>query len=99
MAGCSAKDQSGSTSHAEETVERSYELHCVGCHGDKGQGAWGSNIQNLTTSVEEIAVVIANGAEKMPAYKGHLTEEQIRELAEYVKAFKSGSGPDAPAAP
>jgi mono/diheme cytochrome c family protein len=87
LAGC--REQSGQTAaHPPETVQRSYELHCLGCHGARGEGAWGSNIQGLKTSVTEITAVIANGAEKMPAFKGHLTDEQMRELAEYVKAFK-----------
>lgn len=87
MAGCQ-KQGKASDSHATETVERSYELHCVGCHGAKGEGAWGSNIQGLKTSTEEIARVIAKGEGKMPGYEGHLTELQMKELAEYVKSFK-----------
>jgi mono/diheme cytochrome c family protein len=80
----------GSTSGARpsETVERVYELHCVGCHGARGEWAWGSNIQDLKSSLEEIATVIADGAGKMPGFKGHLTGAEVRELAAYVKAFR-----------
>lgn len=82
--------EQGSTSgsHTELTVERSYELHCLGCHGAKGEGAWGSNIQGLKTSIEEITRVIAEGEGKMPGYRDHLSEAEMRELAVYVKAFK-----------
>ena len=31
---------------------------------------------------------MANGQGKMPAFKGHLSEAQMRELADYVKTFK-----------
>jgi cytochrome c553 len=82
---------SGSKGHQSLTVERSYELHCVGCHGSKGEGAWGSNIQGLKSSLDEIAHVIAKGEGKMPGYDDHLSESEIREMAEYVKAFKMGA--------
>jgi mono/diheme cytochrome c family protein len=81
----------GSAERPAESTERSYELHCLGCHGRKGEGAWGSNIQGLKSPVSEIVRVIAKGEGKMPAYGGHLTEAEITSLAEYVKAFRSGA--------
>jgi mono/diheme cytochrome c family protein len=80
---------SSSAKRPVESTERSYELHCLGCHGRKGEGAWGSNIQGLKSPVSEIARVIAKGEGKMPAYEGHLTEAEIAALAEYVKAFRT----------
>jgi cytochrome c551 len=85
-AGCPARD--AGQPHAVESTERIYELHCLGCHGARGEGPWGPNIQGLKCSVTEIAAVIANGQGKMPAFKGHLSEEQMTALAGYVKAFK-----------
>ena len=71
-----------------ETPQRIYEWHCLGCHGAHGEGAWGPNIQSLNRTDQEIVSVIANGQGKMPAFKGHLSEAQMRELADYVKTFK-----------
>jgi cytochrome c551 len=87
----------GGTSGAgkAETTERVYELHCLGCHGARGEGVSGSNIQGLKSSVEQIGTVIADGVGKMPGFKGHLTEAQIHALSEYVKAFKLPEEPKA----
>jgi mono/diheme cytochrome c family protein len=86
-AGC--RDGSGTSGSAKaETTERVYELHCLGCHGARGEGISGSNIQGLKSSVEQIGTVIADGVGKMPGFKGHLSEAQIHSLSEYVKAFK-----------
>jgi mono/diheme cytochrome c family protein len=84
--GCRGQD--ASQARVPESTERVYELHCLGCHGVRGEGPWGPNIQGLKGTVTDIAAVIANGQGKMPAFKGHLSEEQIAALAEYVKAFK-----------
>ena len=59
-----------------ETAERIYELHCLGCHGKTGEGTYGSNIQGLKRPIEDIVKVIAEGAGRMPAFRGHLTDEQ-----------------------
>ena len=88
--GCRSPEGSTAANGAETTA-RVYELHCLGCHGASGEGAWGSNIQGLKSSVTTIAAVIGNGQGKMPAFKGHLTPEQMTALAEYVKAFKLGA--------
>jgi len=83
--GCRALGN-GANSEAEP-VERVYELHCLGCHGARGEGAWGSNIQDLKRPASEIQAVIANGQGKMPSFQGHLTSAQIAALAERVKSF------------
>jgi mono/diheme cytochrome c family protein len=84
--GC--QGQRSPTGGEPETVERVYELHCLGCHGKRGEGAYGSNIQGLKRPIADIAKVIADGAGKMPSFRGHLTDAQMRALAEYVKTFK-----------
>jgi mono/diheme cytochrome c family protein len=81
------------TGRPPESTERVYTLHCLGCHGARGEGTWGSNIQGLKSPVSEIARVISKGEGKMPAYEGHLTEAEITALANYVKAFKLDSAP------
>ena len=86
-AGCHSQSDRNVAS-APETPPRVYELHCLGCHGAHGEGAWGPNIQSLNRTDQEIVSVIANGQGKMPAFKGHLSEAQMRELADYVKTFK-----------
>ena len=87
--GCREQDGSHASTPSEpETPERIYTLHCLGCHGAKGEGAMGSNIQGLNRTTNQMVAVIANGEGKMPAYRGHLSDEQMRAVAGYVKRFK-----------
>ena len=39
-------------------------------------------------SAADIATVIGSGKGKMPAYKGKLTDAQIKDVAAYVKTLK-----------
>ncbi len=50
--------------------------------------ARGPNLQQLgpTLTLDRIEAQITNGGGPMPAFKGTLTEEQIKTLADYVKA-------------
>src|SRR5437773_9010787 len=86
-AGCPGRNSS--PGRPVETTERVYELHCLGCHGAKGEGPWGPNIQDLNLTVDQIVAVIAEGRGKMPAFGGHLSNAEMRHVAEYVKTFRS----------
>jgi cytochrome c6 len=72
----------------EETPQQIYAQHCLGCHGARGEGAMGSNIQSLNRSIDQIVSVIRNGQGKMPAFQGDLSEKRMRAVAGYVKTFK-----------
>ena len=48
----------------------------------------GSNIQGLNRSIDQMVAIIANGQGKMPDYRGHLSDQQMRAVAAYVKTFK-----------
>ena len=86
-AGCHDTSGAGSAS-PPETPRRIYTLHCLGCHGARGEGAMGSNIQGLNRSIDQMVAIIANGQGKMPDYRGHLSDQQMRAVAAYVKTFK-----------
>lgn len=64
---------------------------CATCHGKDGKGsAMGQRlgVSDLTAvkgSEAEIEGVIANGKGKMTAYKGKLSDAEIKALAAYVK--------------
>jgi mono/diheme cytochrome c family protein len=88
MAGCHGSAPPSEPARETETPQRVYQLHCMGCHGTHGEGGAGSNIQGLKRSDPQIIAVIANGQGKMPAFKGHLSPREMRELAEYVRTFK-----------
>ena len=70
-------------------------LSCAACHGADGKGnatmkdipnfadaAW----QKKATDAEMIAV-IQNGKPPMPAYKGRLTDEQLKALVGYIRSL------------
>ncbi|HSE48654.1 MAG TPA: cytochrome c [Terriglobales bacterium] len=71
-----------------------YKAKCQMCHGPDGKGTpvgtkmgahdfHGADVQKMADG--ELASVIENGKNKMPAYKGKLTADQIKALAAYVK--------------
>lgn len=72
-----------------------FKAKCAGCHGPDGKKEMpamgvkpltGPDVQKM--SVAELTAAITNGKGKMPAYKGKLTDEQIKAVAEYVKTLK-----------
>jgi mono/diheme cytochrome c family protein len=74
---------------ASSTGAEIFAAKCQGCHGANGQGASGPSIVGeADDSVEKLAGIIRDGKEKMPAFKGQLTEEQITKVAEHVKTLK-----------
>ncbi len=73
-----------------------YESKCSMCHGKDGvakpmaKGSANLNdaaFQGANDSAA-IAKVTAEGKNKMPAYKGKLSDEEIQAVAEYVKTLK-----------
>src|SRR5579859_1549671 len=74
-----------------------YKSKCQGCHGADGKAtAVGKKLgaKDFTDpdvakmSEADLVKVTTNGKGKMPAYKGKLTDAQIKELIEYVKDMK-----------
>jgi cytochrome c6 len=74
-----------------------YKSKCAMCHGADGKGEtpagkkmgvhdFGSpEVQGIKDA--EIASAIADGKNKMPAYKKSLSADQIKDLATYVRSF------------
>jgi len=67
---------------------------CGSCHvlAEAGtQGTVGPNLDESKPSLEEAIAQIANGGGGMPAFKDQLSEEQIREIAQYIVEATGGS--------
>lgn len=72
-----------------------FKSKCAMCHGQDGSGktAMGEklNIADLRSAEvqkqtdAELSQIIAKGKNKMPAYEGKLTKEQIDQLVAYVR--------------
>lgn len=72
-----------------------YKAKCAMCHGPDGKKenpAMGTKAltspEAQKMSLADVTAIITNGKGKMPAYKGKLTDDQIKAVAEYVKTLK-----------
>jgi mono/diheme cytochrome c family protein len=75
-----------------------YKSKCAMCHGADGKGAtpMGAKIgvrafQSPVVAKEtdaEMFTLTKDGKAKMPAYKGKLTDDQIKELVKYIRTLK-----------
>lgn len=82
---------------ADQTAQDLYKSKCQSCHGPDGKataigkkmGAKDFNDPDVVEMTEEeIVQITKDGKNKMPAYKGKLTDKQIAELAKYIKEMK-----------
>ena len=70
-----------------------FQSNCGSCHvlADAGtKGTVGPNLDQLKPQLQQAQTQIENGGGGMPPFKGQLTEEQIRTLAEYVAESTRG---------
>jgi uncharacterized membrane protein SirB2 len=67
-----------------------YNKNCTSCHGKNGKGQWSgsNNLHNSGLTYQGTRGWIQNGQNKMPAYKGYLSEQEIKAVAKYVMQFK-----------
>jgi cytochrome c6 len=74
-----------------------YKAKCAMCHGPDGTGSTATgkalkvrdlaspDVQSQTDA--QLTEIVANGKNKMPAYKGKLTDEQIKGLVAYIRGL------------
>jgi len=75
-----------------------YSSKCAICHGPDGRGdspvgkslkvadLHSADVQKLSDA--DLKTVISNGKNKMPAFKGKLTDAQINDVISYVREIK-----------
>jgi cytochrome c6 len=70
-----------------------YKAKCAGCHGVDGSKSMmgakplsGAEVQGQSDA--DLTKAIADGKGKMPAYKGKLTDAQIKDLVGYIRTLK-----------
>lgn len=75
-----------------------YKTKCAACHGPDGKGdtAAGKKLGVRDFHSPEVAKmtdaqlieITTKGKEKMPAYSGKLTDDQIKELVKFIRTLK-----------
>ena len=64
-----------------------FEKHCVGCHGDKGQGGIGPKLpgNNNLKDVKTLINQLLEGGQDMPGFKMALNDAEVAALATLVR--------------
>ena len=74
-----------------------FKSKCALCHGPDGNGQTpvgksmkvrplgSQEVQKLTDA--ELATIISDGKEKMPAFKGKLSPEEVKQVVAYIRTF------------
>jgi len=81
-------------SFAADAAADVFKSKCAMCHGPDGKGKMAGTKDLGSADVQkssdaDLAATITNGKPpKMPAYKGKLTDDQIKSLVAYVRTFK-----------
>ena len=78
---------------AAQSAADIYKAKCAGCHGADGSKSMmgakplnGADVQGMSDA--DLNDAITNGKGKMPAYKGKLTDAQIKDLVTYIHTMK-----------
>jgi cytochrome c6 len=86
------------SARAQDEGATLYKSRCAACHGADGKGdtAIGKSqklrdlgsdeVQKQTDA--QLTDITANGKGKMPAYKGKLTDDQIKQLVSFIRGLK-----------
>jgi mono/diheme cytochrome c family protein len=78
---------------AAQSAADNYKAKCAMCHGADGSKSMmgakplnGAEVQGMSDA--DLTGAIVNGKGKMPAYKGKLTDAQIKDLVAYIRTLK-----------
>lgn len=84
--------------YAQDDAAALYKSKCQVCHGADGKGDTpaGKKIGAKDLHAPEVAKmsdaelieIVKKGKEKMPAYAGKLTDDQIKGLVKYIRSLK-----------
>jgi mono/diheme cytochrome c family protein len=87
----------GAVSFAQSAGEATYKAKCQSCHGAEGTPNPGiakamgvkpaSDPSVKADSEAQMITITADGKGKMPAYKGKLTDAEIKDAVDYFRTF------------
>lgn len=85
-------------SFAADTGADVFKTKCAACHGADGKGetTMGKNLKLKdlgsadvqSKSDGDLTKLIEDGKKPMPAYKGKLTDDQIKDVVKYIRTLK-----------
>jgi mono/diheme cytochrome c family protein len=85
---------SGSSSGPPKTVgtfntELQFDIRCGSCHRPGGPGPHLSQavLTKAFPNIEDQIKFVENGKDGMPAFKGNLTSDQLRQIVEYTRTL------------
>jgi cytochrome c6 len=88
----------GTTARAQNDGAALFKAKCAPCHGPDGKGEtpMGKAVKARDLGSDEVqkesdaqfTETISNGKGKMPAYKGKLTDDQIKQLVSFIRTLK-----------
>jgi len=61
-----------------------YATECSSCHGSDGHGATGPDIFREPAEDKEIAYIILDGSERMPAFGESLSNQEIADILAWI---------------
>lgn len=97
VAGCGGGDDGGGGGGSQPSAgggEKVFTDNCSSCHTLAAAGASGKvgpNLDQLKPSANLVTTQVTNGGGGMPAFKGKLSEDQIKQVADYVSS-NAGKG-------
>lgn len=71
-----------------------YRQLCVACHGERGTGgqAVSASLEASGRDFQAVANIAWNGRNNMPAFRGTLTPEQLRDVSHFISERLFGTG-------
>ena len=91
VAGCGGSDEGDSSTPPASAGggEQLFKDNCSSCHTLAAAGADGKvgpDLDQLRPGPDLVTTQVNNGGGAMPAFKGKLTDDQIKQIADYVSA-------------
>ena len=87
VAGCGGGSEDSTPPASAGGGEKLFSANCANCHTLAAAGASGKvgpDLDQLRPGPDLVATQVNNGGGAMPAFKGKLTPEQIKQIADYV---------------
>ncbi|MFQ5445790.1 MAG: c-type cytochrome [Saprospiraceae bacterium] len=87
---CSSSDTQQPASAAKMDGKSIYKTYCIACHGLYGDmgGSGAFDLTKSTLPLQERIQVITEGRKLMTPFKGMLSEEKIKAVAEYIETLR-----------